>query len=136
MITLTLTTAMAAEAVAYVDDRVREGGIDSAIELAPLATALRNGDLCVELSPVEADKIVVYIDGAVRAGGIDKAVELAPLATTIKEALAEFRAEPADEPLEDFAADEVEPEAASQDPADPPVIDATDDVVSEKPDWM
>lgn len=134
MITVLLTASMASTLIGYVDAKVREGGVDTAVELNPLASALLDGDLTVSLSPVEADKIVVYIDGKVREGGVDSAVELAPLAKVISEELAEFRAESdeadpmADEPISAFARDE-DLSTIAQDAAENGVIDATEDDV-------
>lgn len=129
MITVLLTASMASALIDYIDVKVRDGGVDTAVELNPLASALLDGDLTVSLSPVEADKIVVYIDGKVREGGVDSAVELAPLAKVISEELAEWRRETDDielissEPIEAFGLDEDLSEAAAK----PAVIDATED---------
>jgi hypothetical protein len=124
---------MAANVVAYVDEAVREGGVDSAIELAPIAEVLRGmtdeDAINLELTPVTADKIIVHIDGKVREGGADSAIELAPLAKALKEALADFRAEPEGEGLEAFARDE-DLSAIAQDVANHGIIDATEDEVS------
>lgn len=133
MVRVLLSAAMSASVIAYVDASVREGGVDSAIELAPLAEALKNvGEneaVELELSPVTAEKIIVYIDGKVREGGVDSAVELAPLAEALKQALEDFRKEPEEETFESFARDE-DLSATAEAVADKTVIDAVVDAIA------
>lgn len=57
MIKIELSPVEADKVLEYIDGKVRQGGVDSAIELAPLAVKIREGLASFREEPEEVEKL-------------------------------------------------------------------------------